>query len=63
MNEVIKKNGITYGIISGVFSALITATVYAIDLHLFTAWWLGDFNDFGLYSYWGYFIIKNKKGT
>lgn len=41
MNEIIKKNGITYGIISGIFSALITAAVYAIDLHLFTAWWLG----------------------
>jgi hypothetical protein len=41
MNEVIKKNGITYGIITGVVSALITAAIYAIDLNLFVKWWLG----------------------
>jgi hypothetical protein len=40
MNEIIKKNGISYGIISGVVAALITATIYAIDLNLFTAWWV-----------------------
>ena len=41
MNEVIKKNGISYGIITGVVSALITAAIYSIDLNLFTKWWLG----------------------
>lgn len=41
MNEIIKKNGITYGIISGVVGALITATIYAIDLNLFAKWWVG----------------------
>lgn len=41
MNEIIKKNGITYGIISGVLGALITAAIYAIDLNLFVKWWLG----------------------
>jgi len=41
MNEIIKKNGITYGIITGVVSALITAAIYAIDLNLFVKWWLG----------------------
>ena len=40
MNEIIKKNGISYGIITGVLGALITATIYAIDLKLFTAWWV-----------------------
>ncbi|MBX9806453.1 MAG: DUF4199 domain-containing protein [Flavobacteriaceae bacterium] len=40
MNEIIKKNGISYGIITGVVGALITATIYAIDLKLFTAWWV-----------------------
>ena len=40
MNEIIKKNGISFGIISGVVAALITATIYAIDLNLFTAWWV-----------------------
>jgi hypothetical protein len=41
MNEIIKKNGISYGIITGVVSALITAAIYSIDLNLFVKWWLG----------------------
>ena len=40
MNEIIKKNGISYGIVSGVVGALITATIYAIDLNLFAIWWI-----------------------
>lgn len=41
INEVIKKNGITFGVMIGVASALVTATIYAIDLKLFTSWWMG----------------------
>ncbi|WP_281232085.1 DUF4199 domain-containing protein [Flavobacterium gelatinilyticum] len=41
INEVIKKNGINYGVMIGVASALVTATIYAVDLNLFTAWWMG----------------------
>lgn len=41
INEVIKKNGITYGVIIGIASALITATIYAVDLNLFVSWWFG----------------------
>ena len=41
INEVIKKNGITYGVMIGIASALVTATIYAIDLNLFTSWWVG----------------------
>lgn len=41
INEIIKKNAITFGVITGVFSALITATIYAVDLTLFTSWWVG----------------------
>ncbi|SHG84890.1 DUF4199 domain-containing protein [Flavobacterium defluvii] len=41
INEVIKRNGINYGIIIGIASALITATIYAIDLNLFVSWWFG----------------------
>lgn len=40
MNEIIKKNGISYGIITGVVGALITTLIYSIDLKLFTAWWV-----------------------
>ncbi|HSD14092.1 MAG TPA: DUF4199 domain-containing protein [Flavobacterium sp.] len=41
MNEVIKKNGINYGIILGTISILITASIYATDLKLFTNMWIG----------------------
>ena len=41
MNEIVKKNGITYGIITGVVSVLITTLIYTIDLKLFTSWWVG----------------------
>ncbi|MGA9638513.1 DUF4199 domain-containing protein [Flavobacterium sp.] len=39
INEVIKKNGITYGIITGVILSLITTIMYAVNLELFIAWW------------------------
>ena len=41
MNEIIKKNGITFGIILGLFSVLFTTAIYSIDLQLFTSWWIG----------------------
>jgi uncharacterized membrane protein (DUF106 family) len=41
MNEIVKKNGITFGIITGILSVLITASIYIIDLKLFTTWWIG----------------------
>jgi hypothetical protein len=41
MNEIIKKNGITYGVISGIVSVLITTILYSIDLSLMIKWWVG----------------------
>lgn len=41
INEIIKKNGLTFGIITGIGSALITTLIYTIDLKLFTSWWVG----------------------
>ncbi|MEN2402957.1 DUF4199 domain-containing protein [Flavobacterium sp. MC2016-06] len=41
INEVIKKNGINYGVMIGIASALVTASIYAVDLNLFTSWWVG----------------------
>jgi hypothetical protein len=38
-NEIIKKNGITYGVITGVLLCLITASMYATNIALFIAWW------------------------
>ncbi|WP_418263605.1 DUF4199 domain-containing protein [Flavobacterium faecale] len=39
VNEVIKKNGVKYGIITGAVLSLITAIMYAVNLELFIAWW------------------------
>ena len=39
INEIIKKNGITYGTIIGAILSLITAFMYAVDIELFIAWW------------------------
>ncbi|PWA06360.1 DUF4199 domain-containing protein [Flavobacterium laiguense] len=39
VNEIIKKNGITYGAITGAILCLITASIYATNLELFIAWW------------------------
>lgn len=44
MNEIIKKNGVTFGIILGLFSVLFTTAIYVIDLKLFTSWWIGLFS-------------------
>ncbi len=41
INQIVKKNGVTYGIIIGVVFALVTASMYAIDLKLFVAPWIG----------------------
>lgn len=35
MNEIIKKNGIKFGIISGVIAIVVTGLMYAIDINLF----------------------------
>lgn len=41
INEIIKRNGITFGVAIGIVSALITTAIYTIDLNLFTSWWIG----------------------
>jgi len=40
MNEIVKKNGITYGIISGIASILITTFIYSFDINLFMSGWI-----------------------
>ncbi len=41
MNEIIKKNGITFGIVSGIISVLITTLIYIIDINMFASVWVG----------------------
>ena len=40
INEIIKRNGITFGVIGGIVSCLITSIIYAIDLNLFLKSWI-----------------------
>lgn len=61
MNEIIKKNGITFGIITGVISILITGFIYLVNIKLFTAWWLG-LGSIAIYLGIGiYLLIKTRK--
>lgn len=61
INEVIKKNGVTYGITLGIILALITAAMYAIDLKLFVSGWVGGLT-FVLYLIIGILLlVKTKK--
>jgi hypothetical protein len=41
MNEIIKKNGIKYGTISGLFSVFYMLALYVVDYKLFINIWLG----------------------
>lgn len=41
INEIVKRNGISFGVIIGIVSALITATIYAVNINLFMSGWLG----------------------
>ena len=43
MNEIIKKNGITYGTYSAAVFVGLLVLMYVIDLNLFTKWYMGVF--------------------
>lgn len=60
MNEIIKKNGISYGIVTGVVSALITTLIYSIDLKLFTSMWVG-FISIAIYITIGVVLLSKTK--
>jgi hypothetical protein len=60
LNEIIKRNGITFGITTGIISSLITATIYAIDLNLFTSWWIGILS-IATYLTIGIFLLSKTK--
>ncbi|CAC9974142.1 DUF4199 domain-containing protein [Flavobacterium sp. WLB] len=60
INEVIKKNGVTYGIALGVILALITASIYAIDLKLFVSGWIGGLS-FVIYLVVGILLLTKTK--
>lgn len=61
MNEIIKKNGITFGVIAGLSSVLISALIYTIDITLFTKWWVGIISLLISLSISIYLMVKTKK--
>lgn len=61
MNEIIKKNGIAFGFLTGLCSILITTLIYIIDLKLFTSLWLGLLNKGIFLSIGIYLLVKTKK--
>jgi len=60
INEVIKKNGVTYGIMLGTILSLITATIYAVDLKLFVSGWIGGVT-FAIYVIIGIVLLTKTK--
>ena len=61
MNDIIKKNGVAFGFLTGLCSVLITTLIYIIDLKLLTSFWLGIINK-GIYLSIGIFLlVKTKK--
>ncbi|MDD2986620.1 DUF4199 domain-containing protein [Flavobacterium sp.] len=61
MENSIKKNGVTLGIIIGVILVLITTTMYVVDLSLFTNWWIGIVNFVIIIGIAIYSSISSKK--
>ena len=60
MNEIIKKNGILYGVITGILGALITTSIYVINLELFTSVWIG-LSSIALYIIIGVLLLIQTK--
>lgn len=61
MENNVKKNGLTYGVILGVILLLITTSMYIIDLSLFTNTWVGIINFIIIVGIGIYCSITSKK--
>jgi Protein of unknown function (DUF4199) len=60
MNEIVKKNGITFGVIIGLYSILSTTLKYVIDVNLFISSWLG-FVEIGVYLILAIVLLSKTK--
>ena len=60
MNEIIKKNGVTYGAILGLISIASTTLIYITDIKLFMSWWIGGISLI-LNIVIGIFLVSNTK--
>ncbi|MFP9113565.1 DUF4199 domain-containing protein [Flavobacterium sp. RHBU_3] len=61
MNEAVKKNGITFGLVIGGISVVLLTLMYAIDLKLFVNMWIGILTFFVNLAIGIYAIAKVKK--
>lgn len=61
MNEIIKKNGLTFGIISGLISVFITLAIYLIDYKYFASSAVGFISIVAGITLSIWLFIKNKK--
>ncbi|OIQ22140.1 MAG: hypothetical protein BM557_01835 [Flavobacterium sp. MedPE-SWcel] len=62
MTDLIKKNGVNFGLILGIVSILIGATLYAINLEFMVSFWIGIIIFFINIGIAIFAIIKSKKG-
>jgi hypothetical protein len=60
MNEIVKKNGIKFGLISGLISILSTSLIYALNLELFGSMMFG-FGMIAFYIALGVFVVSTTK--
>ena len=60
MNEIIKKNGIKFGLIAAIISIFITLSMYLIDIEIFTNIWIG-FAKIGIFIVLAIILLNNTK--
>lgn len=60
VNEIIKKNGVSFGILTGIISVLTTSLIYVIDISLFTSMWVG-FSSIAIYLIIGIVLLSKTK--
>ncbi|MBE0393106.1 hypothetical protein HNQ02_002240 [Flavobacterium sp. 7E] len=60
VNEIVKKNGVNFGVITGVVSILMTTIIYIVDLKLFTSPWIG-FATMAIYIILGIILLNKTK--
>jgi hypothetical protein len=61
MNQIIKKNGINFGIITGLISIVITTLIYVTDINLFLSGWVTFCKILILTGIAAALLIKTKK--
>lgn len=60
MNEIVKKNGITYGGYAAAIFVSLLIVMYVVDLSLFTKWYMGTFQFIAIITL-GVLAVKKSK--